>query len=139
MSNNYPPGMRESDIPGFNDWETTEERSCGIADAVVVTMDTAGLYVDIGWALEYLYKHQKGAKFIGERDYFDLAIDTLRRTRESIEKESYEVTAETCPFKGEVDVLYSEGKMFWECPLCHVEHDEEEIDFREFYNPEIHD
>lgn len=134
---NYPPGMKESDIPGFNDWETTEERTCEASDAIVVTMDTVGLYLDLGWALQYLYKHQNGDKFLGDRDYFQFSIDTLRRTRENIERYSYEVTAEKCPFKGEVDVVYSEGKIFWECPLCHNEHEEDQIDPREFYEPDI--
>jgi hypothetical protein len=136
---NYPPGMRESDIPGFNDWDTVEYRSCGSPDAIVVAMDTVGLYVDIGRAVEHLYKHQRGAKLVSQNNetYYDLAIQTLKRVSSNIQCESYEVTVEKCPWKGETDITYSDDKMFWECPLCRTEHEEDQIDPREFYEPEI--
>ena len=120
MYNNYPDGMRESDIPGWNDWDTVIYGTCDAPDVMVdvVDLDTFRSYlVSIRKILEnkFLPTNDAGLK---------LAID---RVNELIKIANNPMKAEiyNCPFDGEVDAIGSGNTYYWQCPICEVEHEQE--------------
>jgi hypothetical protein len=120
MYNNYPDGMRESDIPGWNDWDTTLDGTCDAPDVTVglVDIDTFRVYlISIRKILEN--------KFLPSNDEnLKKAID---RVNELINLVNNPMKAEVynCPFEGEVDAVGSGNTLYWNCPICQTEHEQE--------------
>ena len=119
MYNNYPDGMKESDIPGWNDWDTTIVGECNTADVKINV-------VDLEIVLNYLISIRKIVEndFATNGDNPDLGV-ALDRINQLITMVRNPVSAEVynCPFNGEVDALGSGNTLYWQCPWCETEHE----------------
>jgi hypothetical protein len=57
-------------------------------------------------------------------------LDKLGEYLDAFSDESTTSWTDDCMFKGLVDIQYGEGLLFWECPVCGTEHEEEMEDLR---------
>ena len=120
MYSNYPDGMRESDIPGWNDWDTTVDGTCGASDVMIDVVD-----VDMFRSNLLSIRKILENKFLPSNDAgLKLAID---RVNELLKFTNNPMNAEVhnCPFEGDVDAIGSGNTAYWQCPICEVEHEQE--------------
>jgi hypothetical protein len=123
MYNNYPPGVRESDIPGYDDQYHTEHRQCGASDVSLLVVDVNEISSAVTAAVDYIKRHQErdGESGVAAAvTFLDKAVTRLSYASKLLGDNMF-VEAD-CPFEGEVDVLYGGGAWGWDCPLCGTEH-----------------
>ena len=123
MYNNYPPGVRESDIPGYDDHYSTETRECGATEIKLKAIDVYDLSVHVEGALTSVKRHLSGDGEPGKIGipHLDRAVNRLTYAVGLLKDQVLEADAD-CPFEGEVEVCYGGGTWSWECPLCGTEH-----------------
>lgn len=123
MYNNYPPGVRESDIPGYDQREFMEHRTCDATEVMFKTIDVYSVDSAVQTALGYVKRHQDGDGESGVlgTPLLDRAVSRLTYAVKLLNDEAYDVDGD-CPFEGEVEVIYGGGTWSWECPLCGSEH-----------------
>lgn len=123
MYNNYPPGVRESDIPGYDQQEHVEHRECGATDVTLPVVDVYQIDSAVQGALGYIKRHQSGDAEPGRVGVplLDRAVNRLTYAVKLLNDEALNADTD-CPFEGEVEVIYGGGTWGWECPLCGTEH-----------------
>ena len=123
MYNNYPPGVRESDIPGYDQQEHVEHRTCGATEITLQVVDVGQVAMAVRDALGHIKRHQNGDGDPGRVGIplLDRAVNRLTYAAKLVNEEMLQADAD-CPFEGEVEVTYGGGTWGWECPLCGTEH-----------------
>lgn len=122
MSSNYPPGMKESDIPGFGDHETQVKVECGTKDVMISVLRDPGEILDSLYrATAVLVKVVAGSEAPAGRITYPKQVEQrLNTVLRLFKDDTAKVVVDQCPFQGYIEVLVdgSPQEFEWECPLC---------------------
>jgi hypothetical protein len=115
---NYPDGMRESDIPGWNEWETMIDATCNYGmDLKFVDPDELK---DIVQRIASLVSKDGMA---GRTNHFAEISKELEKANNLINDAP--IFYVECDFKGEVEAICDGNSYGWQCPKCNAEHEGE--------------
>jgi hypothetical protein len=118
MWNNYPDGMRESDIPGWNEYDTS------VTDATCDASDVTLSFVDLEIVESYLIKIYN----LVNNEFLKINSDELKTILDKISELTkiikHPVNAEVynCPFNDDVEAVGDGNEIYWSCPWCQTEH-----------------
>jgi hypothetical protein len=115
---NYPDGMRESDIPGWNEWETMIDATCNNAmDLDFIDLDELKDMIKVITFLE--------AKdgMVGRANNFSIISKELQKVNNLLNNPTKFYVE--CDFKGEVEAICDGNSYGWQCPKCNAEHEGE--------------
>jgi len=117
--NNYPPGVSESNIPGWNNFDLEIYVECMSKNKSIKVIDVQDAIVVSQWIKQLLSRE------INEPNSTDL-VRALERVEQLINILNYKCTVnvDNCPFKGDVDASSDGETLFWQCPMCDTEHED---------------
>lgn len=117
MWNNYPDGMRESDIPGYNEYDITINAECGAPDV------TLG-FVDLDHVNAYILKiyNLVNKEFLkGKNPDLGVVLTRLDELKKIVNN-PVKTEVHNCPFDDEVEAVGDGSEIYWTCPWCESEH-----------------
>jgi hypothetical protein len=118
---NYPPGMKESDIPGWGDHEVEVETTCTATNVEIEVLrdlsEIASLMRQTKMCLESLGGKSNPPHTIP----FDRrAIQYLDTAMRLFANDRTKVTVNKCPYSGYTEIVTdgSPQDFDWDCPFC---------------------
>jgi len=121
----YPAGMRESDIPGWDEREMEIYARCDAPDAEVRVADLDHALNIASWIKKLIENEINGVE--PPKGYGPNLERALQKVENIKTVLSYKTTAvvDFCPFEGDVEALFSGGTAAWQCPICNAEHEDD--------------
>jgi len=137
---NYPAGMTSSDIPGWDEREMEIYTRCDAPDAEVRVADLDNALITVSWIKKLIENEiNQVPPPKGLAPNLERALQKVNEIKTTL---SYKTTAtvDYCPFEGDVESVFSGRTVYWKCPICSAEHEDDssiyETDPSEYYDGE---